>query len=753
MGVTLFDLPDDVYSHPGEYPLKTHVFNTAESFDDPVHRKAAFCHDLGKLNRAFQNNINRGGPLPYHAHAGAFVFLAYAGMEMDCETFGVFLSILKHHGNLPDVQALADVLMDDEAIRYDHPELPNSIKQIQEDTGIRFDFGLEDICELFDHESFVRNYGLTGLSSYFMIKEIFSRLIFADKHEAIFKDRFEEGPDMDFDRSLNALSELISGKANELSPVRNGARADVMAAFHANHEKRIFFLEAPTGIGKTFTSLQLALTLAKQKNKKRVICALPMTSIIDQTHMEYAKIIDEDVLLKFHHLTKTKAYLDDDREAEDERSFYRQKNDFLSASWGQDRVIVTTFNQVLSAIFSHRNRDLVKFWTLKDSVVIFDEIQAVPRILLRDFAQTIQHLTQSLNMDVILMSATVPALKPLLPQDTWCDLLSERYYEMDFNNRYALEFDKTINSSEKLAERIRAAAECHYSVLCVVNTKKLALDLYEQARAFVNEDEVYLLSTLFIPKHRKRIIKDIKKRLANQQKTILISTQVIEAGVDLDFDFGFREFAPLYSIIQTAGRINRENRDEVRQTATLIITDQIGNSPYHDNDLLYNDVSLLIETPIREKDILPRLKIYFDTAINQTCRDPILINDMELLNFQTVMEKFDRNFMKQLPNMSSVFIEFKAGLYERFANKRNSLIKQMKQDGLLLEQIMDIKSRLKQINKYISAYIISVSQDDASDLPDFENHNGIKVCQYSRVEAGIYSQKKGWASSSETLLF
>lgn len=752
MGVTLFDLPDGVYSHPGHYPLKTHVLNIAESFDDPEHGKAALFHDLGKLNKTFQTNITDGGPLPFHAHAGALFFLAYAGVVLDRESFGVFISILKHHGDLPDVQDLADDLMDNEAIRHVHVELPDSIQKIQSDLGIQVDFDLEVLCEVFDHESFVKAHTLNGLPSYFRIKEIFSRLIFADKYEAIFKDRFEEGPDMDIDRIESKLLELIHGKANDLSGVRNEARNDVLAAFSENQEKRIFFLEAPTGIGKTFTSLHLALTLAKRKNKKRVICALPMTSIIDQTHMEYAKIVDEDALLKFHHLTKTKIYRDNDGEAEDEKTFYRQKSDYLASSWSHDRVIVTTFNQVLNAMFSNRNRDLVKFWTLKDSVIIFDEIQAIPRILMRDFAQTVHYLTEALNMDIILMSATVPALKPLLPKDAWCNLLSDRYYAMDFNNRYSLEFDKTIDSPEKLAERIREAADHHGSVLCVVNTKKLARDLYERTCDFVEEDEVYLLSTLFIPKHRKRIIKTIRKRLG-KKKTILISTQVVEAGVDLDFDFGFREFAPLYSIIQTAGRINRENRDEVRRTAALVVTDHIGNSPYHDTDLLYDDVSQLLETPIREKEILPRLKSYFDSAIHQTRPEPILVDDMEQLNYQTVMENFDKNFMKTLPNLISVFIEVKAGLYDMFTKARNRLIDSMKQKELPLEEIMEMKSRLKRINKHVSAYMISVCKDDASDLPDFENQHGVKVCHYSRLVAGNYTQKKGWSGSSETLLF
>lgn len=751
--MTLFDLPDGVYSHPERYPFKTHILNMAGAFNDPVHKETTYFHDLGKVNRTFQANINRGGPLPFHAHAGAFFYLSYVGMALKPETFCVFLSILKHHGDLPDVQDLSDSLMDEETVKYNHPELSASIQQIQTDTGVQIDFSLEDICELFDHESFVKTYGLTGLSCYFKIKEIFSKLIFTDKYEAIFKDRFIEGPNIDFDRYLGKLMDLIHGKTNELSKVRNEARRDVMAAFNANHEKRIFFLEAPTGIGKTFTSFQLALTLAKRKNKQRIICALPMTSVIDQTHMEYAKVVDNNMLLKFHHLTKTKNYINNDQEADDEKTFYNQKNDFLSASWSQDRVIITTFNQVLNTIFSHRNRDLVKFWTLKDSVIIFDEIQAIPRILLKDFARTVIYLTQALNMDVILMSATIPALKPLLPSEIWCNLLSDQYYDMDFNNRYILEYDRTINSTEQLSDRIRTAAQQNRSVLCVVNTKKLARDLYERACNYSEPQGVFLLSTLFIPKHRKRIIKTIRKRLAESQKTILISTQVIEAGVDLDFDFGFREFAPFYCIIQTAGRINRENRDEVRQTATLIVTDKIGSSPYHATDLLYEDVTRLLETPIREKDILPRLKTYFATAINQTRPEPLLIDDMEQLRFQTVMKTFDNNFMKTLPNMSLVFIEVKRGLYNLFKNKRNGLINQLKQEGLSLECIMDIKSRLKRINKYLSAYIITVCKEDVSDLPDFENHYGVKVCQYSRLDSGIYTRQKGWAGSSETLVF
>lgn len=421
-----------------------------------------------------------------------------------------------------------------------------------------------------------------------------------------------------------------------------------------------------------------------------------------------------------------------------------------------DKVIVTTFNQVFNAFYSNQNRDLVKLWALRDSVVIFDEIQSIPRILLRDFAKTVRYLSDELNVDFILMSATIPAVKPMLPPDTWCNLLDERYYAMDFNNRYTLVFKKEISTPEILVEQIRKAVGLHNSVLCVVNTKKLARNIFKEVSKFTDSNEIFLLSTLFVPKHRKAIIKRIGKRLSEKKKTILISTQVIEAGVDLDFDFGFREFAPLYSIIQTAGRINRENRKEIREKATLVITGKIGNSPYHETDLLYEEVAQFLQERIRENEIFPRLKRYFETALKRTRPEPILIGSMEQLEFQTVMEKFDTNFMKKLPNMCQVFIEVQDGLYQRFIKKRNEQLNKIKQHGIPLEQVMESKSRLKRLDKQLLSYVISVGSDDALAFPDFDNYSNMKVCQFSRLgngDYGVYSETEGWKGLSSDILF
>ena len=751
--VSLFEIPDSYFSHPDEYPLATHINNIAASFNDPTHKRVASFHDLGKLNNKFQQNINNGGQLPFHSFEGALFFLLNNNLTIDIESFGIFLSILKHHGNLPDVNPFAnDILADEDYILRNHPDLKDTIQQIKKIVQINLHFELEDCYEIFDTESFVNINKLNGLHSFFRIREIFSRLIFADKYEAIFKKEFRAGLSFEFDKFNKKLLTHIGSKMNALSPVRNAARVDVIENFKQNNEKKIFFLEAPTGIGKTFTALHLALQIAGEKNKKRIINALPMTSIIDQTYEEYAKVIDPNILLKYHYLTNTKEYIVPDKEKENEKNFFRQKNDFISSSWGLDQVIITTFNQILNAFYSNKNRDLIKFWALRDSVIIFDEIQAVPRILLKDFSETISFLSREFNIDFILMSATIPSIKKFFKPETTSDLLDLKYYSMDFNNRYSLKFIKKIDTAEKLTEQILKKYEKNNSLVCVVNTKKLALEIYKKIEK-IYKAEIFLLSTLFIPQDRKNIISVISNRLKNKQKTILISTQVIEAGVDLDFDYGFREFAPLYSIIQTAGRINRENRDEVRKSAELIITNKIGASPYKPADLLYDEVTELLKTKIRENRILPFLKKYFEMAIKRAPQEFVLVDHMKQLDFEKTAQQFDSNFMQTLPNIMPVFIEIKDGLYESIRSKRNKIIEELKTPNMSLEYKMERKSILKHMNKNISKYVINICNDEAKAFPDFENYGDMKVCNYSYVKSGLYSDKKGWTGFSSTLLF
>lgn len=727
-----------------------------------THQKASEYHDFGKLSQAFQNYIMnpQKAAKTRHTLKGALYYLLQEKLLIRQESFSIFFSILRHHGDLPDVN--------DYVLRNlgDMDGLEETVKEIhlicqQVSIPLESEQEANDVIELFDTETFTDDHYLNGLETYFETKEVFSRLIFADKFEAIFKDVFSHNQEFNPTIHIEKLHNLIAGKSNPMSDIRNQAREEIISNYKSNSQKQIFLIEAPTGIGKTFTALHLALEIAKDKGKKRIINALPMTSIIDQTHEQYKEIINEKYLLKFHYLTNAKSYDEQDQEsgqagAENEERLVRQKNDYVASSWSGDSVIVTTFNQLFYAIFSNKNRDLIKLWTLQDSVIILDEIQAIPRILLKDVAYVIEFLSQRFNIDFILMSATIPAIKNFFHHRSMAELLDNRYYEMSFNNRYGLAFNPDISDIERLADEIVVACGKYNSVVCVVNTKKVALSLYEKLEQQLEEDRIFLLSTNHIPLHRKAIIGTIKNRLDNGIKTVLVSTQVIEAGVDLDFDFGFREFAPFSSIIQTAGRINREG---TKSAAGLIVTNRIGPSPYDEKDLLFSEVTeLLGKSPeLRENGILPVLKEYFQIAIQKTSKDFQLLEEMERLNFETVFKRFNDRFMKTIPNQLPVFIEIEDGIYDEFAARQEQVINRLKSAKTLAAK-MDIRIQLKEIQKEVSGYVINVNASDArNELNAFYDSNEMKWCPNHDVNRDIgqskYTDKKGWLNNDDGSCF
>ena len=733
--VNLFEIDNKYFSHPF-YPYRKHIQNIADAFDDDEHKIAANYHDLGKLCNAFQTYINPKHPnkkKTTHALIGALFFLAKHNYKLDKNSLPIFLSILKHHGSLEDVNTLAYDFSDCEDLIYDNPNIKKKLCEIESIIGSELNVKLEKCCDYFDSEDeeFVIENGLGTIDSYFQIKEVFSKLIFSDKYEAIFKQRYKESKLKNVKKYITDLESHLSRKVNDLSAVRNSARKEIIEKFNKSINNSIFIIEAPTGIGKTFTALHLALEIVKQKNKNRIITALPMTSIIDQTFVEYSNIFKQDILLKYYHLTKSKSYeINKDEEKKEEEEYFKQKDSYLTKSWAEDYVIITTFNQILNLFYSNRNRDLIKFWTLRNSVIIMDEIQAIPRVLLQDFAQTISFLSKHFNIDFVLMSATVPEIKNFLDADITAELLDNKYYSLEFNNRYALHFNHSIDSEENLLVEIKKKHKEGKSVLTVVNTKKLASHLFEKLLDDINREYVFLLSSLFIPKHRKEIIKKISDKLKNDSKIILVSTQVIEAGVDLDFDSGFREFSPFYSIIQTAGRINREKRNEVKESASLTIFPEIGYSPYHQNDLLKEDVEKLLIKDVRENKLLPLLKDYFKTAIDRTQPDLLLIDKMKNLEFQEVLKIFNNNFMKKFPYTTQLFIEIEKGLYESFFEQLEFHYHSLNTKLLSLEQKMEIKILIKDVYKEIAQFVINVPKNDVNDFESFYKESEMKVCCY-----------------------
>lgn len=756
--MNLFDIDTRFWSHP-EHTLQDHLAHIAASFDIPIHKEAAWFHDTGKLTDEFQAYIRKQKAAGRSTHAleSALVFLEHKGYELTPSSFAVFYAILKHHGNLEDTASyFYNKFGDVEDLEYYHPYLKSRLETICHRLG---DLPLpnpENICDLLGQEDFLEENDLIGCENYFFIKEIFSRLIFSDKYEAIFKTSHIKKASYQWDQYETVLKDLITSKNNAMSNLRNQARQEIIAQYNKNKNKNIFFIEAPTGIGKTFSAFHLALTICKDKNKKRIINALPMTSIIDQTYEEYAAVTGTGELLKFHHLTRSKTYASHSNEDDIENQhFSHQQNDFISMSWSEDRIIVTTFNQLFNIFYSNRNRDLIKFWTIRDSVIIMDEIQAIPRVLIQDVAKTMASLAVHFNIDFILMSATIPEINRFIPNELTASLLDNNYFLLDFNNRYTLRLAPEINEYQILVSNIKSACNNHNSLLCVVNSKKLSLELFtdllKSSAISQNSFKLFFLNTNLIPKHRSAVIHEIHTRLKNKMKTLLVSTQVIEAGVDLDFDFGIREFAPLYAMIQTAGRINRENRPGLNKTAQLLVTNTIGFTPYHPTDLLKNEVIQLLSSDIPENRLLPILKQYFEIAIERTPKDPLLIPKMEILDFETTFKTFSDHFMKGIPGITQVFIETEEKLYQKFFNQIDIIYGKMQEPGISLEKIMTLKTQLKDQLKQIAQYTINVAENETNDLQDFHKLVPTKVCPYQFIKnESKYSLTRGWLGE-ETL--
>lgn len=750
--MNLFDIDERYLSHPN-YPYRKHIKNIADSFDDESHKWSALHHDLGKLYEAFQTYINpenANKQKTKHALVGALLYCAKNNFELDKNSFPIFLTILKHHGNLEDVNTMTyNNLSDEEYLLHNNPNLENGIKEVQSIIEYECNIDFDEFCEYFDVEDFVSENNLGGIDAYFQIKEVFSKLIFADKYEAIFKQKFQETKFIDSENYIEKLEKHLSQKINALSSIRNSARNDILENFKKNNKKNIFIIEAPTGIGKTFTALHLALEIVRQKRKKRIITALPMTSIIDQTFVEYSKIFNKDILLKYHHLTSSKSRNTETNEEEkDEQEYFKQKDSYLTKSWAEDNVIITTFNQVLNLFYSNKNKDLIKFWTLRDSVIVMDEVQAIPRVLLQDFTKTISFLSIQFNIDFILMSATVPEIKNFIDLNITAELLDNKYYSLEFNNRYALNFNSSIDSEDNLVKEIEKIHNNGHSVLSVVNTKKLASRLFENLKSNGEKKDVFLLSSNFIPKNRKDIINSISNKLRKGAKPILISTQVIEAGVDLDFDYGFREFSPFYSIIQTAGRVNRENRTEVKESATLTVFPEIAYSPYHQNDLLTSEVEILLSKEIRENQLHPLLTKYFKTAIDRTPKELLLFYKMQNLEFQEVIHIFNNNFMRAEDYTSPLFVEIEEGLYDDFYKSLENLYDKLMNKSLSLENKMEIKVEIKDIYKMVSQYVINVPKIEVDHFDSFYRDSEMKVCFFEEKKH-YYSTQTGFNLDSE----
>ena len=335
----------------------------------------------------------------------------------------------------------------------------------------------------------------------------------------------------------------------------------------ADIEKGFYSLTVPTGGGKTLSSLLWALKHAVRNGQKRIIIAIPYTSIIVQTAGTLKHIFGEDNVLEHHSNV-------DPEQIKDEQ--LKEQLRLATENWDYP-IIVTTNVQLFESMFSNKPSHCRKLHNIVNSVIILDEIQTMPTDFLQPIVDSLKAYKQLFGVSVLFTTASQPILNGIVEgcnssvQFTGISEIIEiipAEFQLEKKLRRAkLEINDTGRTYDEIATEIAK----HNKVLCIVNTRRDAKELYER---LPNEGLTLHLSRMMCPQHVNETIKEIKSALKDDNCKIIrvIATQLIEAGVDIDFPVVFRQEAGLDSILQAAGRCNREGKLKICPTYVFSLT-------------------------------------------------------------------------------------------------------------------------------------------------------------------------------------
>ena len=620
---------DEFWSHPNKL-LENHIKNMISPGDEELDKQVKLYHDIAKLKNNFQiyiRDTSNDKLDKNHSLLSAYFFLLNSKFDEIPTLFG-FLAIVSHHGDAVNLMTLAreanKFFKNSKELEYWN-EVANAARNIKIYSGLstKKDEFLDRAEKLRQYLILLQYKHKFTYEDFINFKSLYSNLVYSDKFEAIFSMPKQESKDIPIDVLESDIQNLSS---NNLSPNkrRDAFRKFVLNNFDENH--KLFTLTAPTGYGKTLTALNFALKF----NKSRIIYALPFTSIIDQTYDIVAKIYkNSDILVsKAHHKTT----IDEENLTEEDRY---SKIKFLMESFCGE-INVTTLYQLIFALFGNKNKDNVKFNQLKNSVVIIDEAQAIPYKFRKDFILLCEIISQRLGTIFIFMSATMPVIK----SENFKEISNLDYFSKQ--DRYVIKW-LDIGGEDELLKKICETAR-DKNTLVVVNTIKKAQELFVKLK---DKFSCFCLNGYMHDEHKRATIEAIRCAIDKSKvdplasKILLISTQSIEAGVDLDFDVGFREVSPISSIIQTAGRVNRHfgaTRGELYVFPEISkFTNLIYGDLYKVSGTILSDLK---QKEVRESEILEISNLYFQKISNQL-ENLYIQGEIEKLEFENINQKIE----------------------------------------------------------------------------------------------------------------
>ncbi len=489
---------------------------------------------------------------------------------------------------------------------------------------------------------------------YFLTNTLYSILLDADKSAAGLAEWSEDLPSLkpDWVDRFRKLSGWDSPKT-EFDRKRQAAYVEAVTSVQKENESRIFSLQIPTGFGKTFTAFSAALKILHRRGLERIVYALPFTSIIDQNFQEMTELlrrvsdvpVDSRLILKHHYLGDV-FYVGGGE-------YDTLESQLLLEGWAS-RIVVTTFVQFFHTLVGYRNRMVRKFHRLANSVIILDEIQAIPFKYWKLLNTILQAFVRTFNSTVLLVTATEPRL---FGPDEKSDLVDATPYFQSVN-RVILRPDFTpVHNVEELCDWVLEKSVGKKRVIVALNTVGSAREFYERVASKV--DNPSFLSSHVVPKQRLALLNELR----NSDRYFLVTTQIIEAGVNLDAQILFRDIGPLDSINQVAGRCNRFANEKSGEVFVFKLLDnrtgRVVASYVYDIALLELTQKALSKPEIQEQEFLRLCDVYFKqmAALPQGESEELLesVANLRYSDGENTIEQF--HLIEQGYAKADVFVE------------------------------------------------------------------------------------------------
>ncbi len=547
--------------------LSHHLSNTAQlvldlgrntSFTQFAYL-AALLHDIGKYSQSFQKRLLGEAIRIDHSTAGAQeITRLFQGNTYHkyCSTLLAYC-IAGHHSGLPDYGSELDTGTEGTLKARLKKQIPAFRNYTLDINPAQFvlpsPFPIQPIKKY------------EGFSLSFFTRMVYSLLVDADFIETetfVNQGKKSRGGYEDITELSQRFNRFLEQFSNPNSPI-NAYRNNILASClaKATEAPGLFSLTVPTGGGKTYASMAFALNHALHHGMERIIYVIPYTSIIEQNAAAFKKVLNHENVLEHHSNFdwKSNQAHGEAMDHDDQTNAAVEKIKLASENWDIP-VVVTTNVQFFESLFSNRSSRCRKLHHIARSVIILDEAQMLPREYLKPSLYAIRELVTNYAASVVLCTATQPAVDRFFPAGTQIKELAPDPPGLYAAFKRVQVINSGVVDDEELIKRINDLSQ----VLCIVNTRKHARGLFEG----IVEGGRFHLSTLMCPAHRKQTIAKIRKRLEQGKTCRVVSTQIMEAGIDVDFPIGYRAMSGLDSIIQAAGRVNREGR---QNSGTLFV--------------------------------------------------------------------------------------------------------------------------------------------------------------------------------------